>query len=206
LSKIVFLDTETTSLRPDRRAWDIALIVREPGQPDTEHQWFIYTEQLDLANADPAALRVGRFYERHPEFQPDVHPADIDDTSEFVVMHEVDHLTRGAHLVAAVPSFDADVLATRMRANGLLPGWHHHLIDVGTLATGCLAAEGRWPGAHVNALDALPWSTTHLGELLGVPTPAAEDQHTALGDARYARDLFDAIMPGGPVEAIEAGQ
>jgi DNA polymerase III epsilon subunit-like protein len=199
--KIVFLDTETTSLRPDRRAWDIALIVREPGKPDAEHQWFVQPADLDLAGADPKALQVGRFYERHPALAGTGDPWEPGDVTEQIVMTEVEHLTRGAHLVAAVPAFDAEVLATRMRAHGLLPAWHHHLIDVGTLAAGCTAGSGWWPKTTVNVLDALPWSTTHLGEYLGVPTPADTDRHTAIGDARYARDLFDAVMPGGQVEA-----
>lgn len=63
---LVFVDTETTSLRPDRRAWDIALIVRRPGEPDREYQWFVDDLALDLGNADPFALKIGRFYERHP--------------------------------------------------------------------------------------------------------------------------------------------
>jgi DNA polymerase III epsilon subunit-like protein len=201
--KIVFVDTETTSLRPDRRAWDVALIVREPGRPDAEYQWFVHHEDLDLANADPKSLQVSRFYERHPYMNGSSDAWTPGDSAEVVVMHEVEHLTRGAHLVAAVPSFDAEVLAARMRAHGLLPAWHHHLIDVGALAAGCTAGSGLWPRTSVDVLDVLPWSTTHLGELLDVPTPAEIDRHTALGDARYARDLFDAVMPGGPTEPHE---
>ena len=30
-TKLCFLDTETTSLRPDRRAWEVAVITRVAG-------------------------------------------------------------------------------------------------------------------------------------------------------------------------------
>ncbi len=67
---IVFIDTETTSLRPDRRAWEVGLIRREPGRPDAEHRWLIAADDLDLGNADSFALGVGRFYDRHPGYPP----------------------------------------------------------------------------------------------------------------------------------------
>lgn len=204
-ARIVFVDTETTSLRPSRRAWDIALIVRDPGKRDVEYQWFVETRELQLASADPAALRIGRFVDRHPEYggQRLYEDEEIGDLhSEAYALRLVERATRGAHLVAATPSFDAEVLAARMRAHGLVPSWHRHLIDVGTLAVGYLRGCTVWPDDQdATAADVLPWSTTQLGELLEVPTPPAKDRHTALGDARYARALFDAIMPGVAVDA-----
>ncbi len=55
---IVFLDTETTSLRPDREAWEVA-IIRRDGEGFTEFECFV--GDLDLLNADPKSLLVGRF-------------------------------------------------------------------------------------------------------------------------------------------------
>jgi hypothetical protein len=63
MTKLVFIDTETTSLRPDRRAWDIGLIVRQEGQEDREQSWFVDWADLDLGNADPFALKIGGFYD-----------------------------------------------------------------------------------------------------------------------------------------------
>lgn len=186
MSRLVFIDTETTSLRPDRRAWDIGLIVRDTNL-EVELQWFIDVNELDLGNADPFALKVGRFYDRHPQM--------IDSRSsvtlEYAALRQIERETRGAHLVGAVPNFDAEVLATRMRAHGIAPSWHYHLIDVEALAVGALAARGQWPGPGINELDALPWSSDALSTALGV-TVSDEDRHTALGDARWARALYDA--------------
>ena len=60
-------------------------------------------------------------------------------------MRPVERITRGAHLVGAVPTFDAEVLGARMRANGICPSWHYHLIDVEALAVGC-SPPRRGPG------------------------------------------------------------
>lgn len=201
MSRIVFVDTETTSLRPDRRAWDVALIVREPGSDDREFQWFIEAQDLDLGNADPFSLRIGHYYDRHPAgaspdlFVPHVQP-------EAFVMRQVEYWTRGAHLVGAVPNFDADVLGTRMRANGILPSWHYHLIDVEALTVGWIngcgaraADEALMRDEDPQLIDrgrcAPPWDSAALSEAIGVKR---EDGHTAIGDARWARDIYDKVM------------
>ena len=49
MTTLCFLDTETTSLRHDRRIWEIGLIVRQEGRPDFEHSWFIDPDELDNA-------------------------------------------------------------------------------------------------------------------------------------------------------------
>lgn len=205
MSRICFVDTETTSLRPDRRAWDIALIIREDGQADVEHQWYVEAQDLDLGNADPFALKIGHFYDRHPS----AGSADrfvSGDEPESYVLRQVELLTRGAHLVGCVPNFDADVLGTRMRAHGILPSWHYHLQDAETLVVGYIRGliaatahqldAGGHPSESLRALNvpSLPWDSETLSRSVGVEPPCAEDRHTAIGDARWARDIYDAVM------------
>jgi DNA polymerase III epsilon subunit-like protein len=210
MTDLVFIDTETTSLRPDRRAWEIGLIervpvtVKHPDGPDTqatedrEHHWFIDVDDLELGNADPMALKIGRFYERHPQMrgQRSAHPLV---KPEYIVLEEAEAMIRGAHLVGAVVSFDADVLDRRMRAHGICPSWHYHLIDVEALAVGYSAYWAARDGdGHElkGSITALPWKSEALSRALGVD-PDDFERHSALGDAKWARAIYDTVM-GGP--------
>lgn len=172
---IVFLDTETTSLRPDRRAWEIGLIRRDE-TGEHEQSWFVEASELRLATADPTSLDIGRFYQRHPHF---THNGE-DTFPERTVLVQVERETRNAIIVGAVPNFDTEVLGARMRAHGILPSWHYHLVDVETLAAGDLGLRPPWNFDRVlNEYDL---------------TYDEAQRHTALGDARMARDLYDAVL------------
>ncbi len=188
----VWLDTETTSLALDRRPWEIALIVRRPGQPDTEHQWFIHPIDLDLNNADPDSLTFGRFYERHPHgpglaagAQPrnaprlrNVHRLDV-------VLGQITELTAGRAVVhGSNPSFDTVMLEQAMERAGGRPAWHYHPEDVPSVARGWLLGRG---------LPA-PRKSDDISRACGLD-PQAYDRHSALGDCRWLRDLSDLIEP-----------
>ena len=184
-TKLVFIDTETTSLRPDRRAWEIGYITRNTETGDEEHNWFVDERDLDLGNADLGSLKIGRFHDRHPDYGGNTASDGV--ASENDLMQIVEGDTRGAILVGAVPNFDAEVLAARMRAHGLCPAWHYHLVDVETLAAGRLRLQP-------------PWNFDYLLDAFGLKYDEA-DRHTALGDARMVRDLYDAVLGTGPVTA-----
>jgi len=206
MTTLAFIDTETTSLRHDRRAWEIGAILRRPGHEDVQHHWFIDTADLDLASADLMSLKVGRFHERHPQMNlsDDIGYREV--SGEQDVLRALEAVTRGAHLVGAVVSFDADVLGQRMRANGICPSWHYHLIDVEALAAGDInahaAALEKRPGAEDQAAAARlreisrpPWKSDDLSAALGI-TVSEDERHTALGDARWAMRIYDAVMGG----------
>jgi DNA polymerase III epsilon subunit-like protein len=189
MSRLVFIDTETTSLRPDRRAWEIGLLARDPGTGmDIPSHWFIDIADLDLGNADPFALKIGGFYDRHPQAAG----LRLGVAAEKSALLEVERITRGAHLVGAVPNFDAEVLGARMRAHGIAPSWHYHLIDVEALAVGFLHAR-------VGGLIDLPWKSDWLTKQLGLDAVPEEERHTALGDASWARAIYDRVTGGSDV-------
>lgn len=206
-ARVVFLDTETTSLRPDRRVWEVGAIVRDETGHDQEHVGFIDLADLDLGNADLMSLKIGRFHERHPqasgtERQGAAGRGGVLSEQRWVA--ELEKLTRGAHLVGAVVSFDAEVLAARMRAHGICPSWHYHLIDVEALAAGFLAGEFKacqdvgnpeadGPTVEEAKTAIPPWKSDALSRAIGIE-PDNYDRHTALGDARWARDIYDAVM------------
>lgn len=155
------------------------MILRLDGQPDQEWSSFVTADDLNLGDADLMSLKIGRYYERHPAARGGLGLGERV-LSERGALGQVESWTRGALVVGAVPNFDADVLGTRMRANSLLPAWHYHLIDVETLAAGAMKLTPPWNFDQVLAAYGLTYDEA--------------DRHTALGDARMARDLYDAVM------------
>ena len=106
-------------------------------------------------------------------------------------LREVEAATRGAHLIGAVPNFDAEVLGNRMRANSICPSWHYHLQDFETLIVGYLCGQGK-------SAPPFPWKSDELSRLVGVEPPGDDDRHTALGDARWVLRAWDAITGDAP--------
>ena len=151
------------------------------------------------------SLKIGRFYERHPQFAARRTAGEKRPQPEVAVLERVEYLTRGAHLVGAVPNFDAEVLGNRMRAHGICPSWHYHLIDIEALAAGWLhrhAAVLENREATIEEATALreiarpPWKSDDLTRALGVKPATEEERHTALGDARWAMRAYDAVIGG----------
>lgn len=197
---LVFLDTETNGLHFDRRPWEIAMIRREPN--GKQRDLLIQITDIDLSNAEPQGLAISRFYDRHV-----AHGAGADRETVFReenrVAWDVHLMTRGAHLVGAVPNFDAETLAAMLRRHKLCPAWHYHLIDVEVLAAGWLAAHNLLGGiiADHNAWDepdhhdvSLPWESDDLSRACGVEPPSESERHTAMGDALWVMRWYDAIM------------
>lgn len=185
---LAFVDTETTGLDPDRHEiWEVALIVPEADGSWSEHSWQL---PVDLSRADPIALNIGRFHDRH------VPAGELESPKYFA--REFVEWTRGLHLVGAVVSFDAERLWKLLRANGECPMWHYHLVDVEALAAGWVAAQKQpfWgPGCAIgDPVDPQPpWDSNALSRAVGVD-PEDFDRHTALGDARWAKALYEAVM------------
>lgn len=213
MSGVAFVDTETTGLDPDRHPiWEVALITPDGG----EHVWQFPVVEIE---ADPFALDIGRWWDRRWGTDVDVTELDaiyeahtektrrkyFPDEGRAIKSGEkwcqyFRTLTTGSHLCGAVVSFDEERLRRLLRSRGVLPRWHYHLIDVEALAVGWLAA-GRDPlepmteETHVPELDkcAPPWKSGDLSRAVGVD-PDKFDRHTALGDARWAKAMYEAVM------------
>lgn len=91
----------------------------------------------------------------------------------------IQRMTHGATLVGAQPHFDTHIFERILRRAELTPSWHYRLRDVESMAAGRLAYDS---GSLANCLTGFGWE---------VP----DDLHTALGDARAALQLYDAILP-----------
>jgi DNA polymerase III epsilon subunit-like protein len=183
---VVFVDTETTGLDPDRHEiWEVGLIEAD----GTEHHWFL---PVDLGSADPVALKIGRFHDRHPHGYHAPHD-EVDDephvTNRRTFAYDFARLTAGCHLVGAVVSFDEERLRKLLRANGACPDWHYHLVDVESLAAGWLARNFTRDAISPEP----PWNSRDMTTALGVTVDESE-KHTALGDARWAAAIYEAVM------------
>ncbi len=186
MTKLAFVDTETTGLDPDlHEIYEVGLIVRED-ETDTEYHWWL---PVDIGRADARALAVGRYYERHPMARESWSSGDVSEPHTFARLFS--RLTAGAHLVGAVVSFDEERLRKLLRSNGGCPDWHYHLIDVEALTVGHLAARG------IGYPLTLPWDSKMLTRWMDLD-PDSYDVHTAMGDARWAQDLYDAVMTDKP--------
>lgn len=176
MTRLVFLDTETTSLdRYTRRIWDIAYIIRDKDHKDTEKQFFL---DPNLKDADPMSLRIGGYYQRHPNFN-DGHYENFVSTPMLVRTVVRDFMD--AVIVGAVPSFDEETLARLCHESGNPITWHYHLLDIESFAAGLLGMEP-------------PWNFDKVLANYGVGYRDGADRHTALGDARIVRDLYDATL------------
>jgi DNA polymerase III epsilon subunit-like protein len=165
MSKIVFVDTETTGLDPQRhKVWEIAAIVRQDGE-DVEWEWMF---KVDLSTADPTSLRLNRYYGRNRGSYPTM--------SDAAVMSRV---LGGGYFAGANPSFDAGFLEKFLRTHGHCPTWHHRKIDIESMAMTVLGWDVP-QGLSVSALA------------LGIEFDESQ-AHTALADARLARDIYDTI-------------
>ena len=196
---VVFVDVETTGLHPDRHEiWEVALILppgdeRPADSPATRIRladdggWEV-TWQLPIeeAKADPFALNLSGYWDRRAAVRMSPGP--------FARMFR--DLVGTRHIVGAVPSFDEERLRRLLEAQGVLHRWHYHPIDVEALAAGYLHGYGLASaevvgGSHVP--PAIPWRSEDLSRAVGVD-PSDFDRHTALGDARWAKAIYQAVL------------
>lgn len=195
---ITFLDLETTDLDPRKgQIWEVGVIRRRHGV-DTEFLWQL---AVDLDRADPRSLAVGQFHDRFVvpvgweaarldpatgQVQQRLTLAEA--MSDFVRLWEWEDDRPVTHMVGAVPSFDDGYLKVLFAEHGARVCWHYHLVCAENLAAGCLGLEP-------------PWDSDDLSRAMGVD-PHRYVRHSAIGDCRLARDLYDAVMsrkmPGRP--------
>jgi hypothetical protein len=188
MTPLCFIDTETTGVHPDRRAWEIAMILRDGGG---QHEQLIQVTDVDLSNADPFGLQIGGFYNRATQFTGEPPGSGTHQMTEMQAAWCVWRMTRGAHLVGAVPDFDARTLDPMLRRHGLIPAWHYHLIDVEAMAVGYLSA--RIHAGEIFATTEPPWKSDDLSRDCGVQPPTDDERHSAMGDAKWAMRWYDAM-------------
>ena len=193
---LVFMDTETTGLSIADDIWEFAAIRREPDGNETEFHIFIEHSRSKC--------------ERLPtEFRDDHYSRYLDHLAytRKQACELIASVFRNGepHVVGAVPNFDTERIVRMVHEHypAWKLGWHYHLIDVENLAVGYLFARYEankriyrelMPAGPASI--ALPWDSDELSKQIGVD-PSQFERHTAMGDARWARAIYDAVT-GGP--------
>ncbi|QGJ93793.1 DnaQ-like DNA polymerase III subunit [Mycobacterium phage Hannaconda] len=179
--EIIVVDVESTGLGDGAAILEVAAVNLATGE---EFSFAPYVMSDDLANADPKALQVNRYYERG------VWARALDNERAALRYHELRQWLDGNVLAGSNPAFDARLLS---RAQYITPSeyipfgmkpiarsfgqpWHHRLLDLSAYAAGVLGIPfEELPGLH------------KVCELLGVVN---EEAHSALGDARATAECF----------------
>lgn len=185
--KLVFLDIEATSLDIlTARPWEIAMIERWPS--GAERRTWVMVSDVDTRHADQRSLEVGRFYERH--VQSGRHRWLSEELAALWVarrLYEDRVLGRPTVVGSNVAGYDLPVLTAMLARHGYVPEWHHHPID---LVTWTQAREAHSPFGTVSLRHDGSYG---LSTLAGVPSPAADVAHTAMGDAQWALAWWDQV-------------
>ena len=158
---LVYLDIETTGLDPNRHQ------VVELAYAVGDEPVLSGVLDHDLANAEEAALKVCRYFERglvaaeaEPEFEDSARAA-----------------LEGATLVAANPAFDSAFLRRRW---GRAP-WRYRLLDIEAFAMPVLGYDNPVGLAAITI------------ELRGMGFEVPEPDHTAAGDVATLRACHHAL-------------
>ncbi len=191
---LAFTDCETTHLNAEiGEAWEVAVVLREyedGSHTDTEYVWEFAIDPVPGA-FDPEALRISRWHERR-QLATGTTQAAFSGYTPAVEMprteaiQAITNVLRGAVLIGSNPGFDE-----RFLRKLLGPGsaqWHYRPYDIVQLAAASIGLEKAGP---------LPWSSRVLSRAVGVEPPGPDVTHTALGDARWARDVYDACAKQG---------
>ena len=165
---ILFVDVETLGLSLDAPIWELAVIYRDTDGADHEYHWFVrHSATAEDLRQLPAPFRSD--YWARFEGDMAMHRGIIRGVLDALIGMSAAKPV----LVGAVPNFDADRITHQLGVTG----WSHRLRCVETLTAGHLGREVGGLGACCKAL--------------GIEH---RDPHTALGDVRAARDIWDHII------------
>jgi DNA polymerase III epsilon subunit-like protein len=180
---LISVDLETTGTDPDRHeAWEIGLVT------ENEVERFYEFPVSNLETAEPAALQISNYYERHkvseghgmalaigPHADDSGNSTPRQSTPKRFAM-EIARITCGAQLMGCAVAFDMAFLRALLLRFGVPPAWHHRGLDLGSYVAGALGRQQAM-------------SSRDMREL--VPN---DEVHTALGDARWNWKVYRGVV------------
>ncbi len=200
---LAFIDTETTHLSAEiGEVWELAAILRDPDGAESEHVWQF--RPLDPSAANPESLKIGRYEDRF--VVPDdcgaayITGGDIDPMTRTDAITEVMEILRGAVLIGSNAAFDDRFLRKLVGLGN--HQWHYRPVCVATLAAGFLYGAltmkaGGDRDFFADDYPAVPFKSYDVSESVGIKRPSGDVAHTALGDAAWAKAVYDAVTGGG---------
>lgn len=172
MADVAVVDVETTGLDPVLHVvWEWAIIVG-----DDEHSGQVRLTPDQLGMAQPAALEVSGFLRRY-RYRYGTAPGPT------ATAAEIARLTEGRTLVGAQPHFDASFLTALLQEQP----WKHRLMCVESMAAAVLGFPE-------------PRSLSDTATALGIEL-AGMERHTALADARLAKQVYEQVLAREPVGA-----
>lgn len=176
-NQLLFLDEETTGLSEEAEIFEWA------GIDESGNETVLWLP-VDISKAEEDALKINRFYLRCDEGYK-----KYGVTAE-VGARMIARMTTGKTIVGNnVGPFDTRHMRRFLMKNGLKPAWNHRVLDVVDFAAGVLGLP------H-------PWSARQVSEVLGIKRNG--DEHTALGDARWNKLVYEtAVKIGGREHRLE---
>lgn len=163
-----FVDIESFGTERDADMFEFGLIA-----PDGKEH-IIWIPGADPAKASRDALKINKFYLRRKEGYVRHGAASRREAAE-----KIAELTTGVRLAGNnVGPFDMQVVDFFLRSEGLAPAWDYRVLDVVDYAAGILGMTGAYGSREVSAA-------------LGVDEPKGDDAHTAIGDARWAKAMYE---------------
>ncbi|QWY84326.1 DnaQ-like DNA polymerase III subunit [Gordonia phage Jalammah] len=187
MTTYAFVDTETTGLDRGAEVWEFAAIIRRTDGESTVHihidHDFEHAATLDEKFRTDHDTRFGAATDMHVYTR----------AGAASIIHAALH---DAHIVGVNPAFDAKMLDRLLDLAGLQPSWHYRVIDLSAMTLGYRLAQRQADGYENLPID-IPWRSDDLaGQVMPMVTPEGEPmypRHTALGDARWCRDWWDAL-------------
>jgi DNA polymerase III epsilon subunit-like protein len=123
---------------------------------------------FQLSRSNPKAMEVNGWGKR--EFAPLMHPIDA--------AVQIAAFTDNCYLVGQNVRFDERFVDNFLRAQGVIPQWNFRLVELSSLVAG---VQGLMP----------PIKSSEITAITGIEN---KYKHTALGDAKWDRDIFNWCM------------